>query len=64
MKCVYPFLEQNLLSTNMNVSGVKSQTVSRNTARALRQVNSVPPTFCFSIVDLALVDYFLRIGPK
>ena len=62
--CGYPFLEQNLQSANMNVSGVKSQTVSRYTASALRQVNSVPPTFCFSIVDLVLVDCFLRIGPK
>ena len=64
MTCGYLLLEQNLLSANIKESVVRSQTISRGTARVFRQVNIAPHYFVFPIVNLVLLDCFVRIGPK
>ena len=61
--CGYPLLEQNILSANIE-SVIRSQTISRCTAPVFRQVNSTPQVWLFPVVDLVLLDYFVRIGPK
>ena len=64
MTCGYLFLEQNLLSANIKESVVRSQTISRGTAHVFRQVNIDPHHFVFPVVDLVLLDCFVRIGQK
>ena len=54
--CGYPLLEQNLLSADIKEYVVRSQTISRCTARVFRQVNSAPHRFAFPVVDLVLLD--------
>ena len=56
--------EQNLLNANVTSSVARSQNIWKCMACVFRQLSIAPHRFIFPIVDLILLDCFMKMGPN